>query len=61
MNTIAIVGLFLVQSILCLYVGYVGGQQETYREAHKNGLMVIERVGQRYAYRWIETHKLGYE
>jgi len=42
--------------------GYTVGSSEVYREAYENGHMSIQRLpdGKR-SYRWIETHKLGYD
>jgi hypothetical protein len=37
------------------------GEKHTHREAYVNGLMTIERVGDKRNYRWIETHKIGYD
>ena len=43
-------------------VGYITGREEVYRDARENGVMTVERgvAGQK-IYRWIETHKLGYD
>jgi hypothetical protein len=43
------------------YAGYKTGVKETQRDAYENGLMTIDRVGDSRVYRWIETHKLGYD
>jgi hypothetical protein len=41
---------------------YEMGVSDTHKEAFKNGLMVKEITkDDKVVYRWIETHKLGYE
>ncbi len=41
---------------------YEQGVQDTHKEAYKHGLMVKEiSKDDAVIYRWIETHKLGYE
>lgn len=42
-------------------IGYTIGREEVYRDARENGVMTVERgvAGQK-IYRWIETHKIGY-
>jgi hypothetical protein len=61
MKTALISILLIVHSLLCVVVGYYTGVQDTHRDAYKNGLMKIDRVGDKRIYRWIETHKLGYD
>ena len=43
-------------------IGYITGREEVYRDARENGVMTVERgvAGQK-IYKWIETHKLGYD
>lgn len=43
-------------------IGYTIGREEVYRDARENGVMAVERgvAGQK-IYRWIETHKIGYD
>lgn len=43
-------------------IGYAIGRAEVYRDARENGLLIMERgvAGQK-NYRWIETHKIGYD
>ena len=43
-------------------IGYTIGREEVYRDARENGVMTVERgvAGQK-IYRWIETHKIGYD
>lgn len=52
---------FLCTHVAFYIAGYNHGVADTHRDAVENGLMKIERVGERRVYRWIETHKLGYE
>jgi len=59
-NVIVVI-LLIVHTALCLLVGFYGGREHTHRNAYENGLMTIERVGDKRNYRWIETHKIGYE
>ena len=42
--------------------GYIIGKEEVYRDARENGVITVERgvAGQK-IYKWIETHKLGYD
>ena len=58
---IVITVLLIIHTALCLLAGFWMGEKHTHREAYVNGLMTIERVGDKRNYRWIETHKLGYE
>jgi hypothetical protein len=58
---ITIAVLLIIHTALCLLVGFYGGQERTHRDAYENGHMTIERVGDKRNYRWIETHKLGYD
>jgi hypothetical protein len=58
---IIITVLLIIHTALCLLVGFYSGEKHTHREAYENGLMTIERVGDKRNYRWIETHKLGYD
>ena len=51
----------LVSQILSFVIGYNTGVSQTHRDAYENGLMSIHRVGDARVYRWIETHKLGYD
>ena len=53
---VAIIGQFL-----SYIMGYHVGVSQTHRDAYENGLMTIHRVGDERVYRWIETHKLGYD
>jgi hypothetical protein len=55
--------------IICFFVvfttfiiGYTIGKNEVFRDARENGVMTVERgvAGQK-IYRWIETHKVGYD
>ncbi len=43
-------------------IGYITGREEVYRDARENGVMTVQRgvAGQK-IYKWIETHKLGYD
>jgi hypothetical protein len=61
MKTALISILLIVQSLLCVCAGYYTGVQDTHRDAYKNGLMTIDRIDDKRIYRWIETHKLGYD
>jgi len=58
---IVITVLLIIHTALCLLAGFWMGEKHTHREAYENGLMTIERVGDKRNYRWIETHKLGYD
>lgn len=42
--------------------GYAIGREAVYRDARENGVITVERgvAGQK-IYKWIETHKLGYD
>lgn len=50
----------LIGQFLSFIIGYHTGVAQTHRDAYENGLMTIERVNGNHVYRWIETHKLGY-
>jgi hypothetical protein len=57
-------GMVLLTTIVyCTSNGtYEQGVQDTHKEAYKHGLMVKEiSKDDAVIYRWIETHKLGYE
>lgn len=43
--------------------GVLAGTERTHKEAYEHGLMVkeIDHENDKVVYRWIETHKLGYE
>lgn len=43
-------------------LGYTVGREEVLRDAKEHGVLIMERgvAGQK-NYRWIETHKLGYD
>lgn len=56
-----IVIVILISQFLSFIVGYNTGVTETHRDAYENGLMIIERVNGNHVYRWIETHKIGYD
>ena len=51
----------LVSQILSFVIGYNTGVAQTHRDAYENGLMTIHRIGDARVYRWIETHKIGYD
>lgn len=51
----------LIGQFLSFIIGYHTGVAQTRRDAYENGLMTIERVNGNHVYRWIETHKLGYD
>jgi hypothetical protein len=51
----------LIGQVLAFVIGYNTGIEQTHRDAYENGLMSIHRVGDARVYRWIETHKLGYD
>ena len=51
----------LICQVLAFVIGYNTGIEQTHRDAYENGLMSIHRVGDVRVYRWIETHKLGYD
>ena len=51
----------LIGQFLSFVIGYNTGVDQTHRDAYENGLMTIYRVGDARVYRWIETHKLGYD
>ena len=51
----------LVSQILSFVIGYNTGVAQTHRDAYDNGLMTMYRIGDVRLYRWIETHKLGYD
>jgi hypothetical protein len=59
-NTIIII-LLIIHTFLCMMAGFYAGVDNTERKAYENGHMTIERVGDKRNYRWIETHKLGYD
>lgn len=42
--------------------GYAIGRESVYRDARENGVLTVERgvAGQK-IYKWIETHKIGYD
>jgi uncharacterized protein YxeA len=61
MKTILVVILLVIHTALAMVAGFYTGVHETHREAYKNGLMTIQRDGDKRHYRWIETHKLGYD
>ena len=50
----------LISQFFCFKIGYDTGVHKTYKQAYENGLIVIERNNGKHFYRWIETHKLGY-
>lgn len=52
---------FIIWTLSVLIAGYIAGRDDTYREAYENGLMIIERSNGKKIYRWIETHKIGYD
>ena len=59
-------GIFLLGVILSLYPSvsypYLKGVKDTHKEAFEMGLMKKEiDKDDKVIYRWIETHKLGYE
>ena len=62
-----VVGLFLMMVVASLLGKqnrwYIHGVQDTHKEAWAEGLMVkeIDDETDKVIYRWIETHKLGYE
>ena len=60
-STILFVFGFVIWTLGVLVAGYTAGREDTYREAYKNGLMIIERHNGKKVYRWIETHKIGYD
>lgn len=43
-------------------LGYTVGREDVLRDAKEHGVLIMERgvAGQK-NYRWIETHKLGYD
>jgi hypothetical protein len=53
--------LFAGYSVLLFIAGFWVGVEDTHRDAYENGLMIIDRVGDKRIYRWIETHKIGYD
>jgi hypothetical protein len=57
-----IVIISFVVLIATFSIGYTIGREDVYRDARENGVMTEERgvAGQK-NYRWIETHKLGYD
>jgi hypothetical protein len=61
MKNILIVIVLINHTALSILAGFWMGVNETHRDAYENGLMTIERVGDKRNYRWIETHKLGYD
>jgi hypothetical protein len=61
MKTALITILLIAHSLLCIVAGYYTGVQDTQRDAYNHGLMTIDRVGDKRVYRWIETHKVGYD
>ena len=56
-----IIVLALLSQILTFIFGYSMGRSNTYREAYKNGLMIMSRDNGKNVLRWIETHKIGYD
>lgn len=56
-----IIVLALLSQILTFIFGYNMGRSNTYREAYKNGLMIMSRDNGKNVLRWIETHKIGYD
>jgi hypothetical protein len=59
---IVIVPLLACAAFLPPWPTYEQGVKDTHKEAYEHGLMVKE-IGKddEVIYRWIETHKLGYE
>lgn len=56
--------IFIVLSVglaIGCFLGEAQGQKNTMREAYNNGLATKEIVGEAVVYRWIETHKIGYD
>lgn len=51
----------IIGQFLSYIMGYQVGVAQTHRDAYENGLMTIKRVNGNHVYRWIETHKLGYD
>jgi hypothetical protein len=51
----------LISQIICFIIGYNTGVKQTHRDAYENGLMTIQRIGDARVYRWLETHKIGYD
>ena len=43
LSTILSVVGFIIWTLGVLVAGYTAGREDTYREAYKNGLMIIER------------------
>jgi hypothetical protein len=60
-NVITFVIAFITWSIAVFIGGYITGREDTYREAYENGLMIMSRDNGKKVYRWIETHKIGYD
>ena len=53
---------FIISLIVSTFIGgYIVGRNATYREAYENGLMIMSRDNGKKVYRWIETHKIGYD
>jgi hypothetical protein len=56
------IAILLIIVVCTSYGTYEQGVQDTHQEAYENGLMVKEILKEgEVIYRWIETHKLGYE
>jgi hypothetical protein len=51
----------LVSQVISFVVGYNTGVAQTHRDAYENGLMTMQHVGDARIYRWLETHKIGYD
>ena len=60
-KSIIILILLAAYSFLVFFFGFWAGIKDTHRDAYENGLMTIDRVGDKRIYRWIETHKIGYD
>jgi len=59
---VGIIAFFILIFFLPQEPTYEQGVQDTHKEAYKHGLMVKEiSKDDAVIYRWIETHKLGYE
>lgn len=61
-----LLGAFLIGLFVCSFPKgsspYIDGVADTHKEAFKQGLMTKEiTADDKVIYRWIETHKLGYE
>ena len=56
-----IIALFISFAVSAFIGGYITGRNVTHREAYENGLMIMSRDNGKKVYRWIETHKIGYD